>query len=159
VMAYQILLNFIISFLWLFLNNDYHVSTFFIGYILGLGIIFALRRFFNNRFYFRNIIAVIKLILIFLKELILSNIEIFKIIIRPKLNINPGIFALPTELKRDWEITVLANLITLTPGTLVVDISDDKKILYIHAMDIKDVDEAIHSIKNSFEKAIMEVSR
>lgn len=71
----------------------------------------------------------------------------------------PGIFALRTELQTDWEITILANLITLTPGTLVIDVSPDNKTLYIHAMDIDDVDDAINSIKNTFEKAIMEVSR
>ncbi len=71
----------------------------------------------------------------------------------------PGIFAYPTVLKKDWEITVLSNLITLTPGTLVVDVSPDNKILYIHAIDIEDAEETIDSIRNSFEKAIMEVSR
>jgi multicomponent Na+:H+ antiporter subunit E len=54
---------------------------------------------------------------------------------------------------------VLSNLITLTPGTLVVDVSPDNKILYIHAIDIDDAKETIDSIKNTFEKAIMEVSR
>jgi multicomponent Na+:H+ antiporter subunit E len=102
---------------------------------------------------------VVNLIAIFIKELLLSNIAVLKVIIKPKLDIQPGIFALPTELKNDWEITLLANLITLTPGTLVVDISDDNRTLYIHAMDASDVVAAISSIKNTFEKAIMEVSR
>ena len=69
------------------------------------------------------------------------------------------IFALPTDLEQDWEITLLSSLITLTPGTIVLNVSDDQRILYIHAIDVNDVDEAIDSIKNSFEKAIKEVSR
>ena len=76
----------------------------------------------------------------------------------PKLKIKPGIFAFRTDLKTDWEITILANMITLTPGTLVIDISDDRSILYIHAMDIEDAEKAIHDIRVSFEKAIQEVS-
>jgi multicomponent Na+:H+ antiporter subunit E len=102
---------------------------------------------------------VVNLIAIFIKELLLSNIAVLKVIIKPKLDIQPGIFALPTVLKKDWEITLLSSLITLTPGTLVVDISDDNRTLYIHAMDASDAEAAISSIKNTFEKAILEVSR
>ncbi|RIW38838.1 Na+/H+ antiporter subunit E [Bacillus salacetis] len=158
-MAFQILLNFFLAFLWMFLQVSFTSTSFIIGYILGLIITFAFRRFFNSRFYMYRVFAVISLLLLFIKELILSNISVLKTILRPKLDIKPGIFALPTDLKSNWEITLLANLITLTPGTLVVDISFDNKILYIHTIDIDDVDEAVDDIKNSFEKAIMEVSR
>ncbi|EDL63452.1 Na+/H+ antiporter subunit E [Bacillus sp. SG-1] len=158
-MAFQILLNFFLAFLWMFLQVSFTSTSFIIGYILGLIITFAFRRFFNSRFYLWRVFAVISLLLLFLKELILSNISVLKTILKPRLDIKPGIFELPTELKTDWEITLLANLITLTPGTLVVDISYDNKILYIHTLDIPDVDEAVNDIKNTFEKAIMEVSR
>ncbi|WP_243290475.1 Na+/H+ antiporter subunit E [Bacillus sp. FJAT-47783] len=158
-MAFQILLNSFIAFIWMFLHNSYSTSSFLVGYMIGLLIIFGLRRFFPRRFYLCNVLAVINLVLIFFKELILSNISVLKVILSPKLNMQPGIFALETSLKKDWEITLLANLITLTPGTLVVDISDDNKTLYIHAMDIDDVEQARNDIKNSFERAIKEVSR
>jgi multicomponent Na+:H+ antiporter subunit E len=158
-MALQILLNIFIAFTWMFLGNNYAFPSFFGGYLIGLFMIFMMRRFFPRRFYLINVYAAFKLLVLFIKELILSNIAILKVILRPKLDISPGIFALPTELTKDWEITLLANLITLTPGTLVIDISDDNKLLYIHAMDVKDVDTAIHDIKNTFEKAIMEVGR
>ena len=156
-MAFQILLNFILAFVWMFLKTSYSPASFFVGYFFGLLIIYIFRRFFTSRFYLLRVSAVLNLI--YILELILSNISVLKAVLRPKLNIKPGIFAFPTELKEDWEITMLANLITLTPGTLVVDISPDNRILYVHAMDISDADEAIQSIKNTFEKAIMEVSR
>ncbi|MGD6804356.1 Na+/H+ antiporter subunit E [Rossellomorea vietnamensis] len=158
-MAFQILLNFFLAFLWMFLQVSFTSTSFIIGYLLGLIVTFAFRRFFNSRFYMERVVAIISLILLFLKELILSNISVLKTLLKPKLDIKPGIFALPTDLTKNWEITLLANLITLTPGTLVVDISFDNKILYIHTLDIPDVDEAIDDIKNTFEKAIMEVSR
>ena len=103
--------------------------------------------------------AVIKLITLFLKELVMANIQVLFLIVQPKMPIKPAIFALPTVLEKDWEITLLSNLITLTPGTLVIDISPDSKTLYIHALHYDDADEAINSIKNTFEKAIQEVSR
>lgn len=76
-----------------------------------------------------------------------------------KTEYQTGYFAFKTELTKDWEITMLSLLITLTPGTLVMDISDDRTILYIHAMDIEDAEKAIFDIRESFEKAIQEVSR
>ncbi|WP_335870347.1 Na+/H+ antiporter subunit E [Bacillus sp. 2205SS5-2] len=158
-MAFQILLNFVLAFLWMFLTVSFTAQKFIIGYLIGLIVIAAFRRFFNSRFYLIRFIAVLQLFFIFLRELILSNISVLKTILRPKLNIKPGIFAFPTKLTSDWEITILANLITLTPGTLVMDISADNKILYVHAIDVDDVDEAINSIRNTFEKAIMEVTR
>jgi multicomponent Na+:H+ antiporter subunit E len=158
-MSFQILLNFVIAFVWMFLNNSWAGLTFVIGYILGILILFILRRFFSERFYLGRVYAVVKLLLIFLRELFKSNIAVIQDVLKPKLDIQPCIFALPITVKREWEITVLANLITLTPGTLVVDISDDNTLLYIHAMNINDVDETIDDIKNTFEKAIMEVSR
>ncbi|HEY9577468.1 MAG TPA: Na+/H+ antiporter subunit E [Pseudobacillus sp.] len=158
-MAFQILLNFFLAFLWMFLQVSFNSKTFIIGYLLGLILIYGMRRFFKTELYLRRVFAVIYLTLLFFKELIMANFDVLKVILKPKLDIQPGIFALPTELKSDWEITLLANLITLTPGTLVIDISDDQKILYVHAIDVPDVQDAINGIKESFEKAIMEVSR
>lgn len=158
-MAFQILLNFILGFLWMFLSNDYSSLAFAKGYFFGILILFVLRRFFQHRFYFYNVIAIIKLLYIFLVELVKSNISVLKVILSPKLNLRPGIFSLETELEKEWEITILSNLITLTPGTLVLEVSEDNKTLYIHAMDIDDVEQAKLDIKNTFEKAIKEVSR
>ncbi|HEY4554448.1 MAG TPA: Na+/H+ antiporter subunit E [Bacillaceae bacterium] len=158
-MAFQILLNFFLAFLWMFFSSSMSTSTFLIGFLLGLLIIYIMRRFFNSRFYLYRVMAVIKLLFIFLRELLLSNLAVLKVVLNPKLDIRPGIFALETQLTAEWEVTLLANLITLTPGTLVVDISPDNKTLYIHAMDIEDVDVAAEDIRCSFEKAIMEVSR
>lgn len=157
-MAFQIVLNVFLAFMWMFIKVSYDFSSFVKGYFFGLLIIFVFRRFFNTRFYLSRVFAVIKLTLIFLRELILSNFAVVKVVLKPKLDMRPGIFAYETVLTKDWEITLLSSLITLTPGTLVVEVSDDNKILYIHAMDIEDVDDAISSIKLSFEKAILEVS-
>jgi multicomponent Na+:H+ antiporter subunit E len=158
-MAFQILLNVFLAFLWMFLQVSFSARTFIIGYLLGLLVMFGMRRFFTHRFYMHHVWAVTYLFFLFLIELIKANIDVLKLVLSPQLTMRPGIFAMETELKSDWEVTLLSNLITLTPGTLVIDVSDDNKTLYIHAIDIGEVSEAIDSIKNSFEKAIMEVSR
>lgn len=158
-MAFQILLNVVLAFLWMFIKVSYDPISFIKGYIFGLIVIFVLRRYFHSRFYLFRLWSFIMLIFIFIKELILSNIAIVKIVLKPKLDMRPAIFAMNTTLTKDWQITLLSSLITLTPGTLVIDVSEDNKILFIHAMNIGEVEDEINSIKNSFEKAILEVSR
>jgi multicomponent Na+:H+ antiporter subunit E len=158
-MAFQLLLNFFIALVWMFMSTSFTASTFIIGFLIGLLLIIITRRFFSKRLYIGWLWAVFKLVLLFFKELTLSNISVLRVVLRPKMDIQPMIFALPTDLEHDWEITLLSSLITLTPGTIVLNVSDDQKTLYIHAIDVDDVDDAIDSIKNSFEKAIKEVSR
>lgn len=158
-MAFQLLLNVFIAFVWMLMSTSLTASTFIIGYLIGLILIIMMRRFFKDRLYIGRLWATVKLTLLFFKELILSNISVLRVVLRPKIDIQPMIFALPTDLEKDWEITLLSSLITLTPGTIVLNVSDDQRTLYIHAIDVDDVDEAIDSIKNTFEKAIKEVSR
>ncbi|MGM8364655.1 Na+/H+ antiporter subunit E [Virgibacillus sp. W0181] len=158
-MTFQIVVNLIISFMWMFLSETYSFSSFIFGYLLGIVLILILDRFFPSSFYLVRVYSIIKLIFIFFRELILSNIDVVRLVYKRKPDIEPGIFAMPTELKTNWEITLLANLITLTPGTMSVAISEDDSIIFIHAMHIDEVHTAIYDIKNTFEKAIMEVTR
>ncbi|WP_221565726.1 Na+/H+ antiporter subunit E [Alkalihalobacillus sp. TS-13] len=158
-MAFQLLINLVIGLIWMFLMESYDFVTFLIGFVLGIFLLFLLNRFIPDTFYIRYIIAIVKLVFLFAKELLISNIEVLKMVYKPKMDMQPGIIALPIDLKTNWEITMLANLITLTPGTLTVDVSADNKFLYIHAMDLPDVDETINQIKGTFEKAIKDVTR
>ncbi|SFA69706.1 multicomponent Na+:H+ antiporter subunit E [Lentibacillus halodurans] len=158
-MTFQIVINLIIAVMWMFLSESYTVSSLITGYILGVLLLLLLNRFIPDTFYLRRIFKIAGLIVLFIKELISSNFSIVKLAYKKNPEFEPGIFALPTELTSNWEITLLANLISLTPGTLSVAVSHDNTHLYIHAMNIDDIDETIGSIKNTFEKAIMEVTR
>ena len=101
-------------------------------------------------------LRVLSLLLLFFKELALSAWKVAVMVTRRKLDVQPGIFAYPLRVTTDFEIALLANLITLTPGTLSVDVSGDKKTLYVHAIDCSNVEAARNDIKNGFEKKIME---
>lgn len=158
-MTFQIVINLIIAVMWMFLQETYTTASFIGGYILGILLLLFLNRFIPDQFYLRRGFKVLKLVLLFIKELLSANMDIVKLVYKPKLKVEPGIFAMPTKLKSNWEITLLANLVTLTPGTLTIAVSEDNTQLYIHAMDIDDIDESIAEIKNTFEKAIMEVTR
>lgn len=157
-MALQIILNLLIAVIWMFFFS-FSIPHLLFGYFIGTVLLFILSRFLPSTFYLKRVWALIVLNLLFVKELIMANLDVLRWVYKPKLDMQSGILALPTELENHWEITLLANLITLTPGTLSIDISDDNNYIYVHAIDLPDVNEAIHKIKGTFEKAIMEVSK
>jgi multicomponent Na+:H+ antiporter subunit E len=99
------------------------------------------------------------LLALFLKELVLSALSVAATVLRPRMRIEPAIIAYPLKLTRDFEITLLANLITLTPGTLAIDVSADRSTLLIHALDASDPKTLIASIETGFEARIMKAFR
>ncbi|EPE63371.1 na(+)/H(+) antiporter subunit E [Exiguobacterium sp. S17] len=157
-MTFQVVLNTVIAIMWAVLWNSYTGVDFLLGYIVGIFILFVLRRFLQFDFYMRRVFAAFKLIALFIKELIKSNIDVVKVLLSPKLNIEPGIIEVPTQLKSDWELTLLASLISLTPGTLSMDFSEDKKSIFVHSIHVPNKEQMIREIHNTFEKAIMEVT-
>lgn len=104
-------------------------------------------------------LRIVGLVLLFVYELVLSGYRVAKLVLTPKMELKPGIFAYPLKVDRNFEITLLANLITLTPGTLSVDVSADRKTLFVHAIDCSDPDQARHDIAAGFERRIMEAFR
>ncbi|AIQ17591.1 monovalent cation/H+ antiporter subunit E [Paenibacillus sp. FSL H7-0357] len=158
-MTLQILFNLMIAFMWMLLNNNSSGSSFIVGYVLGVFILLILRKSWTQPFYLKRVWAMLKLLLIFIRELLVSSFVVIGHIVRPKLAIRPGIFAYETALTSAWEVTLLSCLICLTPGTLTLDVSGDGKILYIHAIDIEDAQLLTEQIRGTFEQAIMEVTR
>jgi multicomponent Na+:H+ antiporter subunit E len=95
----------------------------------------------------------------FLWECVKANVDVAWRVLHPKLPINPGIIKVKTSLKSDTALTFLANSITLTPGTLSVDIDKDNAILYVHWIDVKaeDVESATEIIVQRFEKILKKI--
>jgi len=158
-MTTQILLNLLIAFVWMLLNESWSVLEFGIGYLIGFFIILSMRRFFPDPFYGRKLWAIFHLFYLFIFELFKSSINVIVQVSRPKLNIQPGIFRSETVLKTDFEITLLSTLLTLTPGSVVMEIDPKAGVMFIHAMDADDFRKNITKTKRTFEKAIIEVMR
>nr|WP_255726811.1 Na+/H+ antiporter subunit E [Sporosarcina sp. ACRSM] len=155
------MLNLFIAFLWMTLmdEDELRFTTFFAGFLVGIGIIFFMHRFLGTQFYLRRLYATIKLLFIFIWELTLSSVIVLKQILSPKLKIKPGIFKYETVLRSDVEVTMLSLLLTLTPGSVVMEVSPEGNVLYIHAMDVEQSKDSLLSQLGNFEKAIMEVTR
>src|SRR5690625_3113848 len=160
-MAAQFLLNLFIAFLWVLLKDEevLRLQTIVTGFIIGSFVVLLMRRFFGGYFYLHRLIKVIQLILIFISEILKSSVVVIKHILSPKINIKPGIFKYKTILHGDWEVTTLALLLTLTPGSVVMEVNEEGNIFYIHAMDIKRYKADLERSLKAFEKAIMEVTR
>ncbi|MCJ7840083.1 Na+/H+ antiporter subunit E [Lederbergia sp. NSJ-179] len=160
-MPAQFIMNLFIAFLWMLLNDEdeFRLSTFFAGYLVGIVIVFLMQRFFRKQFYLQRFYFIVKLIFIFNSELFQSAFLVMKHILSPKIDIQPGIFKYRTKLKSDGEVTTLSMLLTLTPGSVVMEVSPEGDTLYIHALDIDRYKDFLLRSLGKFEKAIMEVTR
>ena len=99
------------------------------------------------------------LAVLFLYELGVSAVRVAIVVLTPNLNaaLHPAIIAFPLTVTSDAEITLLANLITLTPGTLSVDVSEDRRFLYVHALAYGSRESLIADIAGGFEAKVREV--
>ncbi len=96
-------------------------------------------------------------VLYYLKELIVSSLYVAWDIITPKDLMKPGIVEVPVDLKSETAVIAFANLISMTPGSLTMDMSPDKKKIYIHAMYLHDKQEFIDKMKNELEHKIRQI--
>lgn len=156
-MALQFVLNIILAIIWMFLSGSYTFNNFLLGFLIGIGLVYLFKKVLPSSFYLKRVYKVIKLIVVFFIELMKANIDVSKIVLQPRLKNQPGFFIYHTDLKHDWQIVLLSNLITLTPGTVVLGISDDRTKIYIHSIDFSTKEEEIESIKSSLEKVVREV--
>ncbi|MFD1694881.1 Na+/H+ antiporter subunit E [Roseibium aestuarii] len=153
------LINILMALAWALVTGSFSEINLAFGFLLSTFALYLIREQVGTAQYFKKAGQALSLMLLFVYELVLSAWRVALIVIRPKMNLNPGFIAYPLTVDRDFEITMLANLITLTPGTLSVDVSDDRKTLYVHCLDVPDPQETIDSIKNGFERKILEVFR
>ena len=109
------------------------------------------------RWKLRRLWWVMVLLFVFLWELMKSSMTVAIAVLRPRMGIKPGVIALSLDAKTDLEITLLANLISLTPGTLSLDVSSDRETLYIHSMFLEDEEakEVRRQIKSRLEHFVL----
>jgi multicomponent Na+:H+ antiporter subunit E len=95
----------------------------------------------------------------FVRELILGALSVAWLVVQPSIRLRPAFVSYPLTVTTDLQITLLAYLITLTPGTLSVDVSEDRKTLLIHSLDVADPEVLIGRIAAGFEARVLGVTR
>ena len=151
--------NILLALAWVALTGTYTAGGFFTGVLVGFFVLWISRRGRGTSGYLARVRAVAGFILFFLRELVVANLRVAHDVLTPRHHMTPGIVAVPLDVESDLEITVLATIITLTPGTLSLHLADDRRTLYVHAMYIDDPAALIRGIKEGFERRVREVLR
>ncbi|WP_448539642.1 Na+/H+ antiporter subunit E, partial [Roseiflexus sp.] len=113
------LLNILLAIAWSALTGQFSPGDLAFGFVLGYAILWSLRRQLRGERYFTKVPQVIYFVAYVAWQIILANLNVARtVLFTPKEQIRPGIVAIPLDIRTDAEITMLANLITLTPGTL-----------------------------------------
>jgi len=154
-----LLLNMLLGGVWAVLMGDVNMENLGFGFLLGYAIIAMFRNTPAARGYSSRLPRAIGLLFYFLWELVLSCVRVAWDVLSPNPKFRPGIVGVPLDAETDEEITLLACLITLTPGTLSLDVSADKKTLYVHAMRVEDPEAFRRGIKDGFERRVLELMR
>ena len=153
------LLTIVLALLWAALSGSFSGPNLLLGAVIAFTALLLLRGTVGQPSGLRRVIPAVMLAGLFLYELLLSAIKVALVVLAPNLReqLRPAIVAVPLTVKSDLEITLLANLITLTPGTLSIDVSDDKSVLYVHVLMLDDRAKLIAGTVEGFEKRIMAV--
>jgi multicomponent Na+:H+ antiporter subunit E len=125
--------------------------TFLLAYLV-LGLI--------DRAYLRAVFWGSVFLVYLLWQILLSNINLAWLVIQPRPKLDPGIIAVPLTISTGLEITMLASAITLTPGTLSVDLGTDGKgnnILFVHNLKVDDPEKFRAFVRNGFERLILRI--
>jgi len=151
--------------LWCLLQSSFTPQNLVVGFVLGGVIGFALRgaameiAISRSTFSIKRLFRIVNYIMHLIKEIVIANFKVMKLILTPRLKVRPGIIALPTEVRGDLQVTILGNSITLTPGTITMLVTSDQNTLYVHTLDIEAPEKVRREIKETLEKYILRMGR
>lgn len=154
-----LLFNLTLMALWVASTGLFTYANSVLGFLVGFLVLWWLRPLLGSTAYFRKLPLGLWFSVLFLWEVFKSNLRVAWDVITPNRFRKPGIVAVPLDAKSDLEIAVLANLITLTPGSLCLDVSEDRRTLYVHAMFVDQPNQVRREIKQRFERWILALLR
>jgi multicomponent Na+:H+ antiporter subunit E len=151
--------NLMLAIAWLIVTGSFTEVNFLFGILVGYGILaIASRQIEGGSNYVRKVPKIISFIGFFIVDLVNANLRVAYDVITPTHLMRPGVIAYPLMAEGDVEITILGNLISVTPGTLSLDVSTDRKLLYIHAMYLDD-EESLRANIRELERRVLEIMR
>jgi multicomponent Na+:H+ antiporter subunit E len=154
-----LLVHILLAIAWLALTGNFSAGNFAVGFALAFPVIWLTQRGKATFAYIAKVRRVVGFSVFFLWELVKANLRVAYDVLTPRHHMRPGVVAVPLDPLSDLEILVLTTFITLTPGTLSLDVSSDRRTLYIHAMYVDDIRKFRESIKQGYERRVKEVLR
>ncbi|MBI1209234.1 MAG: hypothetical protein GC191_18340 [Azospirillum sp.] len=155
----MLMLNSVLALGWAAVTGSLTLPNLVAGFAIGFATLWLTRPLYGDTRYFVRIRRVCGLAVFFVDDLMRSSLRVLHDVFTPRLRARPGIVAVPLDAETDTAILLVANLITLTPGTLSMDVSDDRKTLYVHAMYIDDIDRVRAALKRGTEAKVLEALR
>ncbi|MCS2609485.1 Na+/H+ antiporter subunit E [Halomonas dongshanensis] len=147
--------NLLLGLAWVLLSGDFTGLNLLVGLVFGYITLVLIEPHLEAlKGYPARVPRFIGFVLFFIKELIQANLRVAFDILTPPWHMQPGVIAFPLSARTEMEITMVANLISLTPGTLSLDVSDDRRVLYIHAMFLDDEEELRRNLKEMEHRAL-----
>jgi multicomponent Na+:H+ antiporter subunit E len=151
--------NLLLAVAWAALHGDFSLPTLLTGLVLGYLILVGLVRggVLPPSPYVGRVHRVVGLVAYFFWELVKANVRLAIDVATPRYHMRPGIIALPLDATSEGQILLLSMLINTTPGSVALDVSPDRKTLYVHVMYMITPDAARDEIKNGFERRVLGV--
>jgi multicomponent Na+:H+ antiporter subunit E len=151
--------NLVLAAVWAAMLGELSLGHLAAGFALGFVSLAVAGRMFGSSRYHEKCLRVVEFAAFFLGQLVLSSLRVAADIVTPRHRARPGIVAVPLDVRSDSEITLLANLVSLTPGSLSLDVSDDRNTLFVHVMFLEDAETSRREIKEGFERRVLELLR
>lgn len=147
----------ILFIVWLLLNNTVAPGHLVLGAFLALVIPLLTSGMQDPQPGFRKPLTTIRYVLMVIGDIIVANFEVALLVMGSSKKLKPAFVAVPLNIKHEFPITILASTVSLTPGTVSAEISEDKKWLYVHVLNLTDKDALIAEIKHRYERPLMEI--
>ncbi len=152
------LLNLMLAVAWAALTGQFTLPGLAIGFVVGFAALWVIQPLFENRGggYFRRVYRWLKLLVLFHYELVVSSLQVAWDVLTPRHRARPGIITIPLKAEGEIEVLLVTNLISLTPGTLCLDVTEDCRTLVLHAMFADDPAAIAAQIENGMERWVRE---
>ena len=151
----MLLANVLLALAWTALEGELTLANLFVGYLLGYLVLQVLTRggLLPVR-YLGKVGSFLSLFFFLVYELVLANIKLAKDVLSPARHMRPGIVRVPLDLESDGEILMYAALINLTPGSIVLDLAEDRLTLYVHVSHVESPEASRDELKQGFERRV-----
>ncbi len=142
---------------WLLLNNSLAPGQIVLGALFGIGIPLMTRRFWPEAPTVGHWGILLRYVAVLLWDILVANMTVARLVFVANSSLRPAFFEMELQLTDDFAITVLTSTISLTPGTISADVSEDRRLLLIHSLDLVDEKELVDSIRRRYEAPLKEI--
>lgn len=150
-------LSIAIFLLWMALNNASSLAHAVLAMILAIGLPLLTRRFWPEHPPTVKLLPAIRLFGIVIYDILLASIDVAKLVLGPTKRIKPAFIEVPLDMQDPFVGTLLASIVSLTPGTVSIDIDRTRWVLQVHALNVDDREATIRAIKTRYEQPLKEI--